>query len=379
VSLSRIVVEVLVGLLALGLLVFAIFADDAWFQTHMMYRYCVVDAASLPRAHVGRAVCAVLALALLALARPRLGRWASQRGLASLGGSMLRVVVPVVLALVVTDVFLRIRGRKPSPAPPRAVIEKRHMAWDIEVPRKAHHAVDVDGLRTRTPDDVPDLAAPTILFSGESVVWGHGLDFDDTLPAMVAARTRLQTVNLGVKGFGNDDSLALLERMLPRFEHPVAVVSFVLYNWIARNVVPGPTRLVLGAKGALEQPPPPSWSLLDGSPLFAVLRAVVPYRGDDAVELTRAILRRTAEVARSRGAYPLFVLTQCLVRCHDAGPNGPWLATRLVEGQPFTAIRVELDPNMEIPNDGHPDPRANARYADEIERALSGPLAGRSL
>ncbi len=366
---TRIVVEVIVGLVALVLIAFAVFADDAWFQVHMMHRCCVVDPASLPRAHVGRWAIAASGLALGVIARPRIGRRAASYAPASLVASTLRILAAFALALIVTEVVLRIRGRKPPPAALRAVNDQRRETWDPDVPGRPHHAVNKDGFRTRTQDDVPDPAAPTIVFSGESVVWGHGLDYDDTIPALVTAHSGVQAVNLGVRGFGNDDALAWLERWLPQFTRPVAVVSFVLYNWLDRNLVPGPTRLVLGANGALEMAPPASWSLLGSSPLFAVLRTVVPYRADDAVELTRAILRRTAELARSRGAYPLFVLTQSGMRCRT-GPDGCWLATRLVEDQPFESIRVELDPRFEIPGDGHPNRRANEDYASAIARAL---------
>lgn len=367
---TRIVVEVLVGLLCLLLLGLAVIADDAWFQLHMMHRYCVVDPASLGRAHAGRWAMAVLALAAMAVARPRLGRWAGSRSPASLAGSTLRILAAVLLALIVTDVVLRLRGKQPPLPPPRFATDRGPATWEVEMDRKVHHAVNKDGLRSRTQDDVPDTSAPTIIFSGESVVWGHGVDYDETIPALVSAHTGVQPLNLGVRGFGNDDALARLQHWLPQLTRPVAVVSFVIYNWLERNVTPGPTRLALGPSGALERVPPPSWSLLESSPLFAVLRTVVPYRDDQAVELTRAILRRTAELTRARGAYPLFVLTQCGVRCRDTNPDGPWLAARLVEGQAFASIRLELDESLEIPGDGHPGPRANERYAAAIERAL---------
>lgn len=338
------------GLLAVVLIALAVVADDAWFQLHMMHRYCVVDPASLPRAHVGRGALVALGLFSGAIVRPRLGRWAGARSPKTLAAATLRILGAIVLALVAVDVVLRLRGRKPPPFPPRFVLR--------------------DGLRTRSPGEVPDLGAKTVLFSGESVVWGHGLGYDETIPALVAAHTGIATVNLGVKGFGNDDALGLLESQLPRFEHPVAVVSFVVYNWIERNVMPGSTRLVLGPGGTLEKAPPESWSLLGSSPLFAVLHSVIPYREGEAVELTRAIMRRTAELTRARGAFPLFVLTQCGVRCRDTGPDGPWLAARLAEDQPFTSIRVELDPAQELPGDGHPNPHADERYAAAIEHAL---------
>jgi len=44
-------------------------------------------------------------------------------------------------------------------------------------------------------EDDPDYAAPTMLFSGESITVGHGLPWEDTYPAIVGKAFGLQVVD----------------------------------------------------------------------------------------------------------------------------------------------------------------------------------------
>lgn len=94
------------------------------------------------------------------------------------------------------------------------------------------------------------------------------------------------------------------------------------------------------------------------------------YHAEDAVELTRAILRDTAAYVRSRGAYPLFVLTQCGGRCGVFEPGGPRIARRLADDQPFTSIEVYMESGMILDKDIHPNARGAEHYAEAVERAL---------
>ena len=53
--------------------------------------------------------------------------------------------------LIVTDVVLRIRGRRPPPPPPRFVNDRRSETWELEVPRKARVAIGNTAFQ-RSPD-----------------------------------------------------------------------------------------------------------------------------------------------------------------------------------------------------------------------------------
>jgi hypothetical protein len=366
----RALVSAVVVVMGLGLVVWALRADDVWFQVHTMSCHCVVEEGSLPKAHAARWGAALLGVVLIVFVRPRLVRRFAGRSLGSLLGSSFRIAAAVVLALVVTEVVLRARGVRPPPESPRrdvdlpASAEKDHMIAG----RTVHYATNSHGFRARTPNEVPDLTAPTIIFIGESIAFGYGLDYDETIPALVGKHTGIQTVNLAVSGSGTDETLVRLRARLPQFSRPIAVVSFVVYNWLDRNVAGDRSRLALRG-GVLEELGPLSPSLRS-SPLRAILRTLIPYHDDEAVVLTRALMREIADVARARGASPLFVLTPRGTRCLTSDPGGPWIAKRLVESQPFPSIDVDIDDSLALGKDIHPGPRGAEEYAARIEAAL---------
>jgi hypothetical protein len=366
-----VIVEALVALLGITLVAWALRADDVWFQIHMMRRYCVVDEAALPRAHAARWILATVGVLLALVARPRLGRRVAGRSFASLFGPALRIAAAVLLAFVAVEIFLRVRGVRPADVPykpPEVDLPASASRAHVVDGRTVHYATNPFGFRARTTEDMPDLDLPTIVFIGESIAFGYGLDHDETIPALVSARTGIQTVNLAVSGSGNDEALLRLKARLPRFSHPIAVVAFVVYTQIDRNVAGYRARLALTPSGSLEEIPEGS-PFLRGSPLRAVLRAAVPYRDDEAIELTRAILRETAAYARSRNASPLMVLTGRGTHCLPSGER-PWVANRLTEDQPFPSIDVDVDDSLALGRDIHPNPRGAQHYAEEIEKAL---------
>jgi hypothetical protein len=352
VTVTRIAVEVLLTLVAVLLAAWALFANDVWFQVHMMSKYCVTDPGALGRAHAARWGAGVAAAILAIFVRPSLARHLARRSPSSIALATLRITAAVVLSLVVTDVVLRARGKKPPPPDVRAGAPPASRSAVVAVAgRTVHYAVNKDGIRTRTPDDVPDPAAPTIVFSGESIVFGYGLDYDETISARVSARTGLQTVNVGLNGAASDESLARLRRTLALLERPVAVVTFMVYSRLDRNA-------------------PPSSPFLGSSPLWSVLRAVVHYRGDEVIDLTRAILREGAVAARARGAHPLVVFTPRGTACITEDRDRPWIARRLAEEQPFSSIHVDIDDSLALGADIHPGPRGAEHYAIAVERAL---------
>ena len=363
--------EALGALPGLALLAWSFHADDAWYEAHMTPGYCAENTSQLARLHAARWIAAALGLLFLVVVRPRLVRWLGGLSLVSAVGSALRILLAVALAVVVSDVVLRrsrLRAaRLATPLPPSPNHLGPQVIDTVIANRKVHYATNADGFRTRTPEDVVDRAARTIVFSGESVVFGYGVDYDDSIPALVAAGTGVPTINLGVCASSNDQALARLERFLPSFPNTVAVVTFVVYDWLYRNVEPMRERLALGWDGALERIPAEP-ELVWSSPVWGTLRSI--YHAEDAGALTRAILRRTAEVVRSRGAYPLFVFTQSRAWCMSTSSKGPALLRRLADDQPFPLIEMNLDPSMSLEGDLHPSPRGTAQYAAAITRAL---------
>lgn len=364
---ERRIVEALVALPGLAMLAWALFAEDRWYETHMMVRYCVEDAGALGRAHVVRVIVALAGAAVVAFARPWAGRHVSLGGLA-------RTAIAVVLAFVVTDAFLRVTKRAPSDAddprrakepPPRTTTTKDTAG------RAITYAIDSEGRRARTVDDTIDSSQPVIVLVGESVAFGHGLAFDDTIQAQLAKRTGIPVVNLAVDALANDEALIRLRNRLPAYEHPIAVVSFVVITWLERNVADYRPRLALDEKGSLVSIPAAS-PLLRGSRLLPPLKSLLGYHHDDeAIPLTQAILRDTADYVRGRGSVPLFVFTECGGdRCLPTANGKPYVLEQLIAHAPFPHVEVDLDASQTLVGDPHPNADGARVYVDAIERAL---------
>ncbi|MBS2013228.1 MAG: hypothetical protein JST00_10095 [Deltaproteobacteria bacterium] len=368
-GLRRRAVTSLVAMPGVAMMAWAFFAEDRWYETHMMVRYCVEDPGALSRAHVVRVLVALAGAAVIAFANGAFVRRALTLG--AIG----RAALAVVLAFAVSDAVLRIVGRdRPSDAddprrskapPPRSKTVKETSGRPIT------YAIDSEGRRARTPDDALDHAMPTIVLIGESVGFGYGLDFEETIQAGLARRTGLEVANLSVNALANDEALTRLRAKLPAYERPIAVVSFVVITWLERNVADYRPRLALASDGSLVEIPAAS-PFLRGSRLLPPIRSLFGYHHDDeAIELTRAILRETADVARARGAFPLFVLTECGGgRCLPTTNGRPYVASRLTEDQPFASIEVGLAPEQTLVGDPHPNASGATRYVDAIVTAL---------
>ncbi|HEY8072602.1 MAG TPA: hypothetical protein VIF62_00790, partial [Labilithrix sp.] len=241
-------------------------------------------------------------------------------------------------------------------------LETRASEWGG---RTVHYSMDANGYRAQDVDAAVDFAQPTIVFSGESIMFGVGLDYDETIPARIAARTGLQAANVARPGEGQDLTLMRLEGEVPRFEHPVAVVEMVLTNWLERNVGEERAHLVAGPDGSVVLAPPSRPAFLSRSPLFKALRIATRLHGDAVLEDTRGVLRATDAYVRSRGAHALFVFSQAGDHC-----IAPSLRARITDGLALSAIDVDLPDELMIPGDIHPTARGAEVYADAIESAL---------
>jgi hypothetical protein len=75
----------------------------------------------------------------------------------------------------------------------------------------------------------------------------------------------------------------------------------------------------------------------------------LPYRGDEPLRVTAAILRATAEAARARGAFPLFVVTNYGASCLRDEHGEAWVVDELFVRQALPFVRVDLDPEDRLP------------------------------
>jgi hypothetical protein len=178
------------------------------------------------------------------------------------------------------------------------------------------------------------------VFVGESYVLGAGLLWSETLPARMAATFDVQSANCAVDAYSSDQQYMRLEEELPRFQHPVAVVALFATWLFVRNLDTDRPRLDADFQWHEARLP---WRL------EALAKRVVPYHSnaaiDRAVTMTRAMLRGTLELARSRGAVPLILVPQFLPET----ASDREIRRRVLDQAGIPYVFVPLDSGWRIP------------------------------
>src|SRR6185436_14490216 len=90
--------------------------------------------------------------------------------------------------------------------------------------------------RVRDAGHPVDVSRPAIVFTGESVMFGEGLTWEESVPGQVEARLGTRAAVLAVHGFGSDQAYLRLEAELARFQQPVAVVALFTTTLFGRNL-----------------------------------------------------------------------------------------------------------------------------------------------
>jgi hypothetical protein len=368
--------EIVVVLLGIVFLVCAIRADQVWLDRHFMPSFFVSRRVYVQAALSARVATGALAVALMFIARPRIGRLVARVPARTLIGDVARISLAVALALGTSELVLRLTFRRAAMERPADEVPYRHrdqrLGWtfvpartgrDTAGGRMIEYAFDSAGYRVRRADERVDPERPTIVFTGESVMVGNGLNWDESVPAQVEALTGTQSANLAVNGFANDQAYLRLLAELPRFRQPVAVVSLFMPALFDRNL--DDDRPHLGP-GLVWLPAKSRWGLT------AIANQLVPYRSDEAIErgiaVTQAVLRATADLARARGAVPLTLVPQFA----PEEPVERMLRRRTLDEAGLPYVWVELDPSWRIPDDQHPDRRAAHAMAVAIAARLQG-------
>jgi hypothetical protein len=194
-------------------------------------------------------------------------------------------------------------------------------------------------------------------------MFGEGLTWDESVPAQVGAMTHRQVANMAVHGFGTDQAYLRLQDQLPRFRHPVAVVTLFMTALFGRNLDDDRPHLGPGLVWIPAQ---------EHGRLASLATLLVPYRRAETIErgikMTRDVLRATIELTRTRGATPVIVVPQL-------GPEDGVeraLRRRILDESGLPYVWVEIDSDWRLSWDRHP----NARAAREIAAAIAGRLRG---
>jgi hypothetical protein len=360
-------VEVGIAVIGIALAACALGARQTWLDRHFLPsfflpRHWYVLIETIVRVFIGAS-----GLLLAVVVRSRLARV-----IANHPGDGLRIVAAIVLALAAGEWVMRHVHLGPtewlsSGEEPRRLPDDR-LGWVLMPARTGHasiggrgidYAVDPAGYRVRHLDDPVDPARPALVFAGESVMFGEGLRWDETIPAQVGAKLGMPVANLAVHGYSSDQVYLRLERELPRFQQPIAVVSLFMTALFGRNLDEdrphlGPGLVWLPAQTTTR--------------LASLIHLIVPFRAERTVErgvgVTRAVFHATADLARARGATPLIVVPQF-------GPEDraeEALRRRVLDDVPYLLVVVDAD--WRLAWDRHPNARAAGVIADSIAARL---------
>jgi hypothetical protein len=376
----RIAVETVIAIAGILLLAGAIAADQSWWDRHFLPVFFWPHEKFVLSERLVRLAGAVAGTALVFFFRPVAGRLVQRMPAREIALGMARIILPIGLALVVSEVVLdhkftfAANERQVHEEPLRQPDPK--LGWTFAPSRQGQmvvggrniaYAMDSRGYRVRAGDTQVHTDLPAILFTGESIIAGYGLNWDESIPAQAGALLKTQTVNMAVFGYANDQAYLRLAAELPRFRKPVAVVSLFIPSLFVRNL--GDDRPHLGP-GLVWEPGIHRWWLT------TILRFLVPYHGDAEIErgiqATRAVLVATAALARKHGAVPLVVDAQYGAEA----PVERMLRQRILEGPGIRIdyVLVQLDPSWHLKGDLHPDPRAAHAIATAVAARLGPTL-----
>jgi hypothetical protein len=365
----RVAAEIAVAAFGGALLACAVGANQRWLDRHFLPSFFLPRHWYVLIETFARIVLAAAGTAVAVFARPRVGRFAARAPVLAV-----HIAIAAVLAFAGSELVLRRVHLRPivwlSPEEePRRRSDPR-LGWTLVPARTGHstiggraveYAIDRAGYRVRRLDEPVDFERPTMLFTGESMMFGEGLTWEDSVPAQVGSMMGMQSANLAVHGFATDQAYLRLQMELPRFRRPVAVVSLFMTALFGRNLDHERPHL---RPGLVWRPPVQRWRL------ESLARLLVPYRSDELIEegvaVTREIIQATGELARARGATPLVVVPQ--FGQEDASEQR--LRHRILDDTGVGYVLIEIDPAWRLPWDRHP----NARGAHAIAAAVAEQL-----
>jgi hypothetical protein len=366
---ARVLAEILVAAIGVALLACALEANQRFLDRHFVPSFFLPHHSYVVIQTIVRLAMGIVGAWLALIARPRAGRFAARTP-----ARAFQIVIAGVLALGASELLLRYVHLRPAEwlsaaDEPRRQVDPR-LGWTWIPARIGHkniggrvvaYAIDPAGYRVQRVEEPVDPARPTILFTGESVMFGEGLTWEESIPAQVGVMIGMQTANLAVHGYGNDQAYMKLEMELPRFRRPVAVVSLFMTDLFGRNL--DQDRPHLGP--SLVRLPPEQRSRLP-----SLAKLLVPYRTDKTVDrgvtVTREVFRATNELARAHGATPLLVVLQF---GHEEQAE-QMLRRRILDDAGLPYLFVEVDSAWRLPWDRHP----NAHAARTIANAISAQL-----
>ncbi len=368
---ARMIVEIWIAFFGVVLFGSALLANQRWLDHHFLPSFYTSRSRYVWIESIVRITIAAVGAVLALVVRRPLCKFITYHPARSL-----QITLAVLLSFPATEFVLRERHRRiamaeeyPAEVEPSRQLDSR-LGWVIVPSRTGHQAVgsrtveyafDSAGYRVRSVDEPIDPDRPTIVFTGESMMVGHRLTWDESIPAQTGVMLGLQSANVAVSGFANDQAYLRLQAELSHFRRPVAVVTLFAPLLFDRNL--NDDRPHLGP-GLVWLPAVHRWRLA------TIFKFLVPYRSNEAIKrgvsVTREVLRSTIDLARARGAVPIIVVPQFTPEETEERE----IRSRVLDEAGLPYVWVQLDASWRVPDDGHPDARAAHAIAVAIANQL---------
>jgi hypothetical protein len=360
--------DLAIAALGVACLAVAVAANQRWLDQHFLPSFFVPRDWYVRAEASARAALAAVGIGLT-LTAPRMGR-----AIIRTPGRGASIAAAALLALVAGEIVLQVAPPRPlgwlvPNEEPRRQPDAR-LGWVLAPGRVGRttvaghtieYAIDGNGYRVRRLDEPVDRTRPAIVFAGESVMFGEGLSWDETIPAQVATRLSLQPVNLAVHGYSTDQMYLRLERELPMFRQPTAVVALFMTTLFGRNLDDDRPHLDADLVWHPAEP---------HARVMSLAGLLVPYRRDTTVDagvrMTRGVLRALGALAHARGAAALVVVPQIGAEA----PPEEALRRRVLDGNGIPYVVVTVDPLWHLSWNRHPDSRAARLIAGAIAARL---------
>ncbi len=107
------------------------------------------------------------------------------------------------------------------------------LGWSYAPSRSVNHwdnktyTFSKEGYRAQSVADEPDYKKPFILIVGDSFLFGHGLDFDETFGHKLAVQLHdtYNVLNFAVQGYGLDQVYLRLQQLIPKYNPRYVIVD----------------------------------------------------------------------------------------------------------------------------------------------------------
>lgn len=287
-----------------------------------------------------------------------------------------------------------------APVPGRRVSARKYFGEDLLY--DVSYTIGDNGLRV-TPQPLAGRAKECVVFFGDSITFGEGVNDQETMPAYVAAAAGGQPTvhNFGFSGYGPHQMLAAIEGdLLDRtiYCRPSHFIFLTIITHVARSAGlaswdrHGPRyrlddRSVPQRQGNFDSPtlaldrwPVPVWAewVLDRSQIYQAFfgRGRAPTDAD--LELYLRIIGRSRALSAAR--YPGSEFHVLLWADERGDPRVPIIVSRFgemgvaVHPRSRAAPELHRDPSAYVlsPHDQHPNPQGHRLAAQYVASAILG-------